>query len=768
MYALGDVPLTAFLSKRSGMVTPLNSNKNAQDQICMLLAGMAMDRRLGSNIAHGYDHDYQRIWKTAFRACPTTGDAVKLVRGAEVRMPALIQHIAPAAMLLGGELYRRGKLNYQQMDNILSKTMTRLKSKRELGMDERRIDHDGRMHVDTSNLSMAAVNPYQGDEIPHWELLGLEPKKTYMLLRHPDELKRAADSFNGLPILDTHVPMDADSHLPYLVIGATGSRAKFEPPYLTNAISLWTRDAIDNVNSGQRKELSCAYSYLPVMTPGVYEGRHYDGIMTDLRGNHVALVREGRAGADCVVGDSNNVKTVRRFAMYGAYDQIPSGGANIGEKPKPVTTSKREDDGAARVGEKLQGTKEKLSAAARTKTGPDNMSAAFDQLYALVEHPANPRGAMITLIELLKQSGFTTEQILQKITQMSTPNDDEDKKLNWSGSGAGAEDASSEAFGKNVAHEYNKGYTAPSQAAAITYAKQREGKPMKADEEPKMPNQQPNMQQMEDPNRISATTNQPCGPTQQETFGRDLTENPHLDPNLPDEMKHRGQAFGIPGTPNTAGTRTPSTQLGRNGNGNNKFATLIELLDALEAAEQNGEEVDDTKGLMDAELPPPITGQRAPATTGVYHDQQPLIKPESSPLPVREATPKPARLPGQDSSCAVGDARHIYEQRRMPEQRLDQHLRASGMRSATSRDYAVGLGRKQIAQDAAKAEAGSSEDDFFKFCPGAAKIEALSPPVPSTSASRMKLAQDNAAVIWTWQFNPMTNALEQVPVKRTR
>src|SRR5262249_35401571 len=160
--------------------------------------------------------------------------------------------------------------------------------------------------------SMAAVNPYRGEEIPFWEQLGLEPQKVYMLLRHPDELKRAADSFNGLPILDTHVPLDADSHLPYLGIGTTGTNSKFEAPYLKNAISLWTRDAINNVNSGKRKELSCAYSYYPVMQPGVYQGHKYDGIMTELRGNHVALVDEGRAGPECVVGDSANCKSVRR------------------------------------------------------------------------------------------------------------------------------------------------------------------------------------------------------------------------------------------------------------------------------------------------------------------------------------------------------------------------------------------------------------------------------------------------------------------------
>src|SRR5262249_41116441 len=148
---------------------------------------------------------------------------------------------------------------------------------------------------------------------------------------------------------------------------------------------------------------------------------------------------------------------------------------------------------------------------------------------------------------------------------------------------------------------------------------------------------------------------------------------------------------------------TPSTQLDQNGNGN-RFASLIELLDALEATEQ--EDDGDTKGLMDGELP--IAGQGAPEATGVYHDQAqtPLVQPGSQGQPRRKAPPPPVKLPGaQDASCAVGDARLIYERRQMPAQRLNDHLRNNGMCSASSRDYAVGLGRKQIAQDEARAAA---------------------------------------------------------------
>jgi hypothetical protein len=79
------------------------------------------------------------------------------------------------------------------------------------------------------------------------------------------------------------------------------------------------------------------------------------------------------------------------------------------------------------------------------------------------------------------------------------------------------------------------------------------------------------------------------------------------------------------------------------------------------------------------------------------------------------------------------------------------------------------LGRKQIAKDAAIAadSAGGDLDDFLKFCPGARRIEALSPPVRSTTENK-RIAQDSASTVYVWEFNPITNMLEQRKVNRNR
>lgn len=168
----------------------------------------------------------------------------------------------------------------------------------------RSFDQDGRLHVAVSNISKANICGYRGSEIPDSERLGLDQERIYQLLRDPQELAKAAPTFNNIPILSQHVPVSVDDHRPELIVGSTGTDGTFVAPYLRNSLVVWSREAIDGIESGGHRELSCAYRYDADMTPGTFEGVRYDGVMRNIRGNHVALVPEGRAGADVVVGDA--------------------------------------------------------------------------------------------------------------------------------------------------------------------------------------------------------------------------------------------------------------------------------------------------------------------------------------------------------------------------------------------------------------------------------------------------------------------------------
>lgn len=168
----------------------------------------------------------------------------------------------------------------------------------------RRIDADGRLHVEITNISKATVNPYYGREIPNAGALGLEPNRLYQLLRDPEELAKAAPTFNNIQLLSIHIPVSADEPMKEVVVGSTGTDAAFHAPYLTNSLVIWDAVAIAGIDSDEQRELSSAYRYEADMTPGVFEGVAYDGVMRNIRGNHVALVERGRAGPDVLVADS--------------------------------------------------------------------------------------------------------------------------------------------------------------------------------------------------------------------------------------------------------------------------------------------------------------------------------------------------------------------------------------------------------------------------------------------------------------------------------
>ncbi|EAP9711020.1 DUF2213 domain-containing protein [Salmonella enterica] len=169
----------------------------------------------------------------------------------------------------------------------------------------RSFDGNGRLQVKSSHISKANVCPYFGREIPNAEQLGLDPDRIYRLWRHPDELKKAAPTFNNIPVLCIHTPdFPGDPPREYRV-GTTHSGSEFNDPYLDNGLSVWDDSAIAGIETDEQKELSSSYQYVADMTPGVTpNGEPYDGIMRDIIGNHVALVEKGRAGSDVLVADS--------------------------------------------------------------------------------------------------------------------------------------------------------------------------------------------------------------------------------------------------------------------------------------------------------------------------------------------------------------------------------------------------------------------------------------------------------------------------------
>ena len=165
-------------------------------------------------------------------------------------------------------------------------------------------DANGYLRCEDCNITRVQVAGYLGKEIPNYREFELEPDKIYYVLRPEAELKKAVETFNNLPLTRKHIEIDVDNVPKEDIVGSLGDSARVEDGFLKNSLIVYDQKYIDRIENGKQKELSCGYRYTPVRQSGEFEGQHYDFVMTDIVGNHVALVKEGRAGHDVVVADS--------------------------------------------------------------------------------------------------------------------------------------------------------------------------------------------------------------------------------------------------------------------------------------------------------------------------------------------------------------------------------------------------------------------------------------------------------------------------------
>lgn len=194
-------------------------------------------------------------------------------------------------------------------------TTKRLISALNIALDsasQRTKDINGFLHIRACHIAKEMVYPYLGYELP--DVYQLPDDETYYAYLPGDVLRSAAKSFEGLPLLLDHHDTDAEHPDKEHVIGSTGTDAIFAPPYLDVSLHVTDQDAIDKIESGEQRELSIGFiaSYRPYN--GVYQGEFYDFIFEGLRGNHVALVPEGRAGHDVLVADS--IPSSKGFANW--------------------------------------------------------------------------------------------------------------------------------------------------------------------------------------------------------------------------------------------------------------------------------------------------------------------------------------------------------------------------------------------------------------------------------------------------------------------
>jgi hypothetical protein len=118
--------------------------------------------------------------------------------------------------------------------------------------------------------------------------------------RPPDEVFHAdalqSFSLSTLTLGHPEVPVTPENEKQFSV-GTVGEVVKQDGRFVSTTVVVKDAKAIDKVLGGTQ-ELSCGYECDLEFTAGEVDGQRYDAVQRQIRGNHVAIVPQGRAGPD--------------------------------------------------------------------------------------------------------------------------------------------------------------------------------------------------------------------------------------------------------------------------------------------------------------------------------------------------------------------------------------------------------------------------------------------------------------------------------------
>ncbi|MEA1064738.1 DUF2213 domain-containing protein [Erwinia sp. HR93] len=146
------------------------------------------------------------------------------------------------------------------------------------------------------------------------------PNEVIKVYRPPDEVfaTDALASFDGVPITNDHPRelVTADNWKKYAIGHVSNPRR--DGDYVAADLLFTDKTAIDAIERGEKGELSGGYEFEFDFEYQYPQGVAADTAQTTIRGNHVALVRKGRAGPTVRVSDhSPEGKHLMKIAIDG-------------------------------------------------------------------------------------------------------------------------------------------------------------------------------------------------------------------------------------------------------------------------------------------------------------------------------------------------------------------------------------------------------------------------------------------------------------------
>lgn len=205
--------------------------------------------------------------------------------------------------------------------------------------------------------------------------------------------KESLDSFANKPITNNHPPelLNSKNAKKYLV-GMSDKEIRRNGDFIETVFHITDEDAIAAIESG-KTQLSNGYladiEWVSGLTP---EGLQYDAIQRNIRGNHIAIVDQGRAGSNCKIADEKT-KQAEEKTM----------------KVKILGVEYEVTDQVAQAVEKLQSENEKLKDECGTST--KKMEEAKDELEEKEEEMKKTEDALKAQLDDAKSKILSVEDM---------------------------------------------------------------------------------------------------------------------------------------------------------------------------------------------------------------------------------------------------------------------------------------------------------------------------------------------------------------------
>jgi len=129
-------------------------------------------------------------------------------------------------------------------------------------------------------------------------------------LRHPDDVTQveSLESMKMIPVTNDH-PIErlvTAENAKRLSVGYTGENIEIDGRYILSNFTVTDQNAIDDIVSKGKKELSLGYTVDLIEEKGNFDGEEYDFRQTNIRYNHLSIVQSARAGSEARIALDEN------------------------------------------------------------------------------------------------------------------------------------------------------------------------------------------------------------------------------------------------------------------------------------------------------------------------------------------------------------------------------------------------------------------------------------------------------------------------------